>query len=242
LGLQARNAGILRIFKSRVEDPEYKSALAEALRDMGPGDTADIMSNSLRFLFGHQVDPQLIIPVNAALRRDVRFRVVLLDPTSPAAKRRAEVEEQDRPERYGETQLFFDITTVARTLRSPDPRTIRDEELRRRLSDRQQVQVRFSKADPSTHLVVTKNATFVENYHTGGNQHIQERLAEMGLPNLHCFGGFVTTFMYDNRSLTAELMKSHFNNVWEKAEHPTLDEVLDRENDPVVTSWSTGES
>ncbi len=235
LGAQAREAGILRIFKSRVEDPDYKSALKEALKGVEAGQTVEIMSNSLRSLFGHQVDPQLIMPVNNALKRDVKFRILLLDPTSPAAKRRAAVEEQDRPSAYDKTHLYLDIMEVAQTLK--EPVRIRDPELRRRLSDRDQVEVRFSGADPSTHLIVTNTVTFVENYHTGGNSRIQERLAEEGLPNIYCYGGFVTVFMYDGASLTAELMKSHFVNVWEKSKEPTLDAVLARQGDAAITSW-----
>lgn len=230
LGRQASNAGILQIFKNRVADAAYKAEFVKAMNGVQTG-TVRIMSNSLRFLLGPQPDMSLYIPMWDALKRDVKFELLLLDPFSDAAHTRAGVEERERFDRndprYYQTHLYRDIIAVARTLAEPDLNFIRDEALRKRLKDRDQVQVRFSSADPTTHLVLTDELCLVETYHTGGDDEIKRSLEHMGIPDVHCFGGFITAFLYDRSALTGRLLTTHFEHSWKQAgSGPSVEQVL----------------
>jgi excisionase family DNA binding protein len=231
LGRQAHAAGIRRIFKSRVLDAAYNAEFAAALDAVDAGEVK-IMSNSLRFLLGPLPDRTLFIPMWDALRRGVRFKLLLLDPFSDAARKRSEVEERvtfaDDDDRFFETHLYRDILAVTRTLADPHIDFVRDEMLRQRIKSRTQVDVRFSTAAPTTHLVLTAESCFVESYHTGGNPGIEDNLMRMGIPKLECFGGFIMACMLTASCPSGELLASHFDHSWqEAAAGPSVDEVLE---------------
>jgi excisionase family DNA binding protein len=230
LGRQAHSAGLRQIFKNRVADASYKAAFDKALHGVETG-TVKIMSNSLRFLLGPQPDMSLYIPMWDALKRGVKFQLLLLNPFSDAARTRAGIEEREdfahKEARYQQTHLYRDIIAVAQTLAEPDVDFIRDATLRERLKNRDQVDVRFSSADPTTHLVLTDELCLVENYHTGGDDEIQRSLEHMGIPDVHCFGGFITAFLYARSALTGRLLATHFEHSWQQAgSRPTLEEVI----------------
>jgi excisionase family DNA binding protein len=235
LGRQAQIAGIRQIFRSRAGDGAYKAAVSVALSDVPAGGLVRIMSNSLRFLLllSPQVEPTLFTPMCAALQRDVQFQLLLLDPDSNAARTRAGVEQDmifgEDDDRFYDSPLYKDIVATARAVAHPDTADVPDRALRERLEDRDQLQVRFSSAEPTTHLVLTADTCFVENYHTGGDSVIQSHLAGMGFPDLHCFGGFVPVLSYDKTALAGRLMESHFEHTWSKAaDGPTVEHVLAR--------------
>ena len=235
LGRDARKAGIHRIFKSRVEDAAYKAAVSSALEDVESGGCVRIMSNSLRFLLllGPKADLTLSLPMRDALKRGVQFQLLLLDPDSPAARTRASVEHgisfAEGDDRFYSTHLYADIIAATEALADPDPAAIGDDEICARLKDRKQVPVRFSKAEPTTHLVLTDELRFVENYHSGGDSEIQDSLSKEGIPDLHCFGGFMPVVLYDSASLAGRLIQSHFEHSWEAAaDGPTISAVLQR--------------
>jgi excisionase family DNA binding protein len=235
LGRQAQVAGIHQIFKTRAEDGAYKVAVSKAFDAVPAGGLVRIMSNSLRFLLllGPQAEMSLYIPMCAALQRDVRFQLLLLDPDSNAARTRAGVEQDmifgEGDDRFYSSPLYKDIVATARAVARPDPADVPDRALRERVKDRDQLQVRFSSAEPTTHLVLTEDTCFVENYHTGGDSVIQSHLAGKGFPDLHCFGGFVPVLSYDKTELAGRLMDSHFEHTWSKAaDGPTVEQVLAR--------------
>jgi excisionase family DNA binding protein len=233
LGRQARDAGIRKIFKNRVTDPAYSTEFIEALSGVWQGGTVRMMSNSLRFLLGPQPDRALYVPMWTALKKDVVFELLLLDPFSDAARRRAGVEEREvfseLDRRYFQTHLFRDIISVVERLAEPDLDFIRDEKLRERLADRDQVRVRFSRADPTTHLILTDQLCLVENYHSGGDEEIKGRLDEMGILNVDCFGGFITALSYEATALTGRLLASHFEQSWKQAgEETTVESIVER--------------
>lgn len=224
IGSQAVKAGIRRIFKSRVEDAAYKAAVSEAFGQVNDGGYIRIMSNSLRFLLivGPEADLTLALPMRDALKRGVRFQLLLLDPDSPAARTRASVERgkafSATDEAFYESHLYRDIITAAEAL---------DDEIRRGFRDPSQVQVRFSRAEPTTHLVLTERMCFVENYHSGGDREIQQRLSEQGIRDLHCFGGFIPVLLYDSSCLAGRLIQSHFEHSWtQAADGPDIADVL----------------
>jgi excisionase family DNA binding protein len=233
LGRQARSAGIRKIFKNRVTDTEYKKEFIEALKGVAPGGVVRMMSNSLRFLLGPQPDMDLYVPMWRALKNDVIFELLLLDPFSDAARRRAGVEEREvfaaLGRRYFQTHLYRDIISVVERLAEPDLDFIRDEKLRARLKNRDQVRVRFSSADPTTHLILTDKICVVENYHAGGDEEIKGRLEEMGILDVDCFGGFITALSYEANALTGRLLASHFEQSWKQAdEDTTVESIVER--------------
>jgi hypothetical protein len=169
-----------------------------------------------------------------ALRRGVRFKLLLLDPFSEAARKRSEVEERAsfaaHDDRYYNTHLYRDIIAVVRTLNDPDIDFVRDERLRQRIKSRTQVLVRFSRSEPTTHLVLTDEHCFVESYHTGGNLQIEENLMKRGIPKLHCFGGFIMACMLTASCPSGVLLASHFDHSWDEAgDRLTVAEVLARD-------------
>lgn len=235
LGRQAYAAGIRRIFKSRVLDAAYNHEFSASLDAMESGEVK-IMSNSLRFMLGPLPDRTLFMPMWDALRRGVRFKLLLLDPFSDAARKRSEVEERiafaPGDPRYYDTHLYRDILAVARTLSDPDADFVRDELLRQRIKSRTQVPVRFSRSEPTTHLILTDEHCFVESYHTGGNVRIEENLMKMGIPKLHCFGGFILSCMLTADCPSGELLASHFDHSWDEAAGGlTVHDVLARDRE-----------
>jgi hypothetical protein len=234
LGLHARKAGIRRIFKSRVEDAAaYKAAISSAFEDVKDDGCVRIMSNSLRFLLlvGPQADLTVSLPMRNALKRGVRFQLLLLDPDSPAARTRASVEHgvtfDENDDRFFQTYLYRDIIVAAEAFADPNIEWLGDDDIRRRLQNREQVEVRFSRAEPTTHLVLTDELRFIENYHSGGDSEIQKSLSKEGIPDLHCFGGFMPVLQYDNVCLAGRLIESHFEHSWDAAaDGPTITAVL----------------
>ena len=233
VGSQALKVGIRRIFKSRVEDAAYKAAVSDAWGRVQEGRCIRIMSNSLRFLLivGPEADLTLALPMGDALKRGVQFQLLLLDPDSPAARTRASVEYgktfSPTDDTFYESHLYRDIIAAAEALAEPQRDWLGDDEIRRRLQDPDQVQVRFSQAEPTTHLVLTDELCFVENYHSGGDREIQQALSKQGIRDLHCFGGFIPVLLYDGACLAGRLIQSHFEHSWAQAAHgPTISDVL----------------
>ncbi len=231
LGEQAETAGIHAIFKTRVEDAAYVVEIDRALKELESRDLVQMMGNSLRSWLGGQPDLHLCLPMWAALRSDVMFHLLLLDPHSEAARERARVEattshEEDR-DRYYDSHLYIDIMAVARQLHEPSQQWMPDRALRARLSNRDQVSVRFSKTAPTKHLICTPRLCFEESYHIGGDSEIERVLQARGIPSQHCFGGFVPVFAYKRTELTGRLLASHFEHSWEAAEGRTLDKILE---------------
>jgi len=87
-----------------------------------------------------------------------------------------------------------------------------NEDLRKRIKN--QIVVRYFSYDPTTHLIITNNFTVIEQYHRGGDKEIRESLEKDGISSIDCFGGFVPVIMVENSSGFANLLKSHFNNIW----------------------------
>jgi hypothetical protein len=89
--------------------------------------------------------------------------------------------------------------------------------------------VRFSRADPTTHLILTDELCLVENYHSGGDDEIKGRLDEMGILDVDCFGGFITALSYEATALTGRLLASHFEQSWKQAEgETTVASIIER--------------
>ena len=170
------------------------------------------MSNSLRDFFGPVHVKEYLSAIFEMLKKEIKIRILLLDPTSDAAKARAMVEEKEKVIRDGyiASTLFTEIKNVADWLNSP-PAGLGEGIIER---IKNQINIRFFPYDPTTHIIRTDKFTFIEQYHRGGDDTIREELEKEGIPFIDCFGGFVPILMVDNSAFFAELMKSHFNNIW----------------------------
>jgi len=215
---EAKKCGVVHIFESRRKDPNYKKELIKQLRGTEKQKEVLIMSISLRDFFGLRHDKDYLSAIFEMLRKEIKLKILLLDPTSKAAKDRAIVEEKERVESEGyiNSALFTEIKSVAEWLDSPSSDWVVSKDLRDRIS--KQIEVRFFPYDPTTQLIITDKFTFIEQYHRGGDKEIREALDKEGIPSIDCFGGFVPVLMVENSAFFAKLMKSHFMNIWNAKE------------------------
>lgn len=210
---EAKACKIVHIFENRRTDKKSKKCLIEQFEKQGPNKKVLIMSNSLREFLGPVPENQYIKVIYGMLKKGVVFYILLLDPTSDAAKARAVVEEEKRVKKEGyiNSTLFREIKTVVERLDNPSS-WVNDDDLIKRIE--KQIEVRFFPHDPTTHLIRTNKFMFIEQYHSGGDEEIRCSLEAEGIPFIDCFGGFVPVLMVENSSFFAKLMKSHFNNIW----------------------------
>ncbi len=211
---EAKKCGIVRIFESRRRDPNFKKELIKQFENASKEGEVLLMSISLRNFFGPIPDNEYLTAIYAMLRKNIKFKILLLDPTSEAAIHRALIEEREmvKAKGYINSTLFTEIKSVAERLNNPSL-WIAANDLRERIKE--QIDVRFSPYDPTTYLIITEWFTFVEQYHRGGEKEISETLEKEGIPLIDCFGGFVPVLMVENSAFFARLMKSHFMNIWD---------------------------
>ena len=211
---ETKKSGIVHIFKRRWGNLKFKTELISILKKVDDGEEVLLMSNSLRDFFGPHSDNDYLNTIFEMLKKEIKFKILLLDPTSDAAKARAQVEEKETisSNGYESSTLFSEIKTVAEHLNNPSPDWVVNEDLRKRIKD--QIVVRFFSCDPTTHLIITNNFTFIEQYHRGGDKEIRGSLDKAGISSIDCFGGFVPVLMVENSSGFAKLLRSHFNNIW----------------------------
>lgn len=147
------------------------------------------------------------------------------------AKERAIVEtgEDLSDKKFVKSQLFSDISKVARWLE--DPKVKRDnpeEEMAIRNAMKQNIEVFFYDSMLSLHVIKTANYLFIEQYHTGNLNIVPEFRNDIKRENIQCLGGFVPILMVKNDSPFGMLILNHFDNIWK---HPatqtnTLEKIL----------------
>jgi hypothetical protein len=211
---EAKKCGIVHVFKSRRDDPNYKKKLINQFEDVNEGEEVLLMSISLRdFFLPRSGEEDYLNAIFNMLKKDITFRILLLDPTSDAAQDRAIIEEKEIVEKkgYTNTTLFTQIKNVAARL-DDSSIFIDDQELQNRIKN--QIKVRFYPSDPTTHLIITDKFTFIEQYHRGGDKKIRKYLQQKKIPSIDCIGGFVPVLMVENSAFFSKLMQSHFDNIW----------------------------
>lgn len=227
-----RKVKIERIFVNRKPDPkdmqifeDLSKQLEEQITNSTTGDVF-MLGNSFRDFFGEDTDEWNVGHKNIiekALKNNVQFKVLLLDPTSEAAKERAKIEEGPKvedDEEYKNSVLFRDIKRVTdwlKRLNSP------------------LIEVRYSTLTPTAFIIRTDKYTFIEQYHLGDLKRIATKIRQEDRKSL-CLGGYVPFFMVKNTSDFAKLMKSHLDNIWEMMKDNTLEKVAEEvkefEKDP----------
>lgn len=223
---EANAAGILKIFRCRKENesPITESLLSE-LENVESGDEVTLMGVSLHSYFiGDKCDKFLPLIVKMATERDILIKILLLDPTSSAAKDRAMIEEHSTVDDDGftHTAIFKEIMAVTELLSNPRIAVLPPELIEK---FKKNVEVRFYKSEPTLLLVKTKSHTYVEQYHRGGNQEIRKQLKDQDGPNvISNFTGYTPVFILDNKKMYAELLHGHVCNLWNS--HKTVKRVL----------------
>ena len=198
----AEKAGIKRIFTNRRNDPGFE----EEIRQQIPNSREVLMmANSLRDFFGDVKNARYSDVILKAQEAGTEFKLLLLNPLSEAAKDRAIIENGPivaDDEIYVKSPLFRDIRRVANWLHAKsDERT----------------EIRFSSLTPTVFMIRTDRYTFIEQYHIGSLKDAEIRIAKED-EHAYCLGGYVPVLMVDNSSSFAKLMRSHFDNAWDKAE------------------------
>lgn len=211
--------GIERIFVSRKPvDPDDYEDLKKQLEVQIVNTTAGevwLHGNSFRDFFGEDTEDWRVRHkdiIKKAIENGVEFRVLLLDPTSEAAKERAKIEQGSEFEddnKYKHSILFKDIEMVTKWLQKLDYPLIK---------------VRYSDLTPMAFMIRTDEYTFIEQYHLGNLNRIKSKIRDEEKKSL-CIGGYVPFLMVKNDSDIAQLMKSHFEGIWEKMKNNTLEKV-----------------
>jgi len=92
---ETKKSGIVHIFERRWGNSKFKTELIDILNKVDDGEEVLLMSNSLRDFFGPQFDNDYLKTIFDMLKREIKFKILLLDPTSDSAKARALVEEKE---------------------------------------------------------------------------------------------------------------------------------------------------
>lgn len=214
---------IERIFLNRRSDPkdpqtyeELSKQLEEQITNTTIGEVL-MLGNSFRDFFGEDTHERKVRYKNVienALKNNVQFKVLLLDPTSEAAKERAKIEggpQFENDDRYKDSVLFKDIERVTDWLKRLDSPL---------------VEVRYSTLTPAAFIIRSDRYTFIEQYHLGNLKRIETKIRKEDRKSL-CLGGYVPFFMTKNTSDFAKLMKSHFDNIWEMMRDRPLEKVAE---------------
>ena len=201
----AKEAGIKRIFTNRRFDPAFE----ETIRKQIP-ETREIlmMANSLRDFLGDKKVAKFNDLIIDAIEKGIKFKLLLLNPLSEAAKERAIIENgyiAENDEVYAVLPLYKDIQTVANWIYNNKSKT------------KDNIETRFSSLTPTVLMIKTDDYMFIEQYHIGSLKDAGIVIAK-GDEHAYCLGGYVPILMVDNSSSFAKLMVSHFENAWDKAE------------------------
>lgn len=197
----AEKVGIKRIFTNRRTDSEF---VEEIWRQIPNSKEVLMMANSLRDFFGDVQDAKYTDIIIKALETETKFKLLLLNPLSEAAKDRAIIENgivAKKDEIYVKLPLFEDIRRVANWLHN---------------KMEGKIETRFSSLTPTVFMIRTDRYTFIEQYHRGSLKDAGIDITEEE-DYAYCLGGYVPVLMVDNSYSFAELMKSHFKKAWDKA-------------------------
>jgi hypothetical protein len=169
-----------------------------------------------------------------ALEKKMTLYLILLDPTSDAAKHRMKIEHWGTSIfDHTKTTLFRDLVKVLCDL---------DEYL---VKYKGQLKIRFSMNQMPTYLILTNNHCFIENYHSGNIELLKSDIGvetiidsfEEGIGRT-CIGGFVPYFQYKSDTTFYRLMESHFNNSFRDQYLNRVEDVKGRIiRDLELSSW-----
>lgn len=201
----AEKVGVKGIFTNRRFDPEFE---VELRRLTLKSKEILMMAISLRDFIGNKKEAKYNDIIMEGIKKGTKFRLLLLNPLSEAAKNRVIIENgiiAKNDEVYVRLPLFRDIKRAANWLCNNKDKT------------KNKIKTRYSSLTPTVFMIRTHKCTFIEQYHIGS---LKDAGIDMAKEDEHayCLGGYVPILMVDNSSSFAKLMKSHFENAWDKAE------------------------
>lgn len=186
--------GIKLFIDRRKEDGRF-------VRELGArvGDSNELLmlGNTFRDFFrcGARYNSVIVKAINCG----VNLKILLLDPASEHARRRA-VKEQGEPygmEKYGESVLMCDMKQVNEWLHSTPS------------SAKTAIEVFYYDSTPMVFLIKTRDVVFAEFYHTSVRD---IKLSEFIPPEKH-----TPLLVVENSSRFGRLLSDHFEYIWGKA-------------------------
>ncbi len=208
-------AGIISIFTSRKRDgDDIRKAIDEAAHGTGFVDLLGVAFPS----FLNPTDARTPRVESMLQDSSVKIRILILDPKSQAADRRADIEAGSNT-----------IEDINRTRDQNIASLIHTRLIKLRLNNSQldelensstpqtklNVEVRLYQFDPVVFLMVFSDSMFVEQYHFG-------RAPGKVFP-LGCIGKYVPVMQFKKDSDSYAFLRSHFNYVWKHGKDETLE-------------------
>lgn len=216
-------AGIESIIVSR-EDQELKLLIENCFKD-----TKNIFLQGIAFpeLLDYTIAPET--EAKKRLRNSaISLSVLLLNPESNAAKRRAQIEDPDQITGNWKTieninRTIDDLTLFARS-RIEDKYSNNNVDWKQKISELMKnngefittikesinFNVKLYDFDPIVFIIGTDNYMFSEQYHFGRPNFIKYTAT--------CIGGHVPVLLYKKDSKAYLCLKSHFDYVWKSSE------------------------
>ncbi|MEO0582522.1 MAG: hypothetical protein AAF135_09890 [Bacteroidota bacterium] len=213
---EARETGIVHIFRDRgTTDKEYEPSLVENFRKVPENGEVKIIGVTLSRFFGSKTKNQISTAILEMLERNVKIKLLILDPRSEAARYRAFVDQGELIAHHGyiASTILNELLDVIRRLCNPTPDWCLEEGLIERIKN--QIEVRMYNTNPVLHLIILNKYIYVEQYHNGGGTYVRNSLKEFDrYINLDNYTGFVPVFKVKQEALYSKLMISHFDNIW----------------------------
>ncbi|MDO8614548.1 MAG: hypothetical protein Q7T33_02275 [Dehalococcoidia bacterium] len=177
----AIGSGIVNIFPNRRE-PDAISAVARELR-RAKGEVKIIGVGLPDFFHQRKADyyPDICVLLEG---KGAKLRILILDPESPAAKERGEIERQ-----------FLTRDEINDSIRTIE--TLRKDDL--------PIEPRHYGGRPINFMVCTETYLFLEQYHCGRSSDLKPG---------ECIGARVPLIQFSFDSRTYEVMNSHFEYLW----------------------------
>jgi hypothetical protein len=218
-------AGIVDIFPDRWDYEnvyhdkirKYLSEYAEQIRrDKNTEKEIWIMGIALRHFFQNETYVDELAKLGEL---GVKFKVLLLDPESEAAKERSKIES---PEVY-ELEYLGGLTDEQRvnynlflnTAMFRDLSGAHEYIVNRHKPWIEKFDIRYYKNDPSYYLIKFPDKLIVENYHYGSVKVCDTPSIKSNIPNPF-IGGRIPIFVYDSKCITYRLISNHFEQFWHR--------------------------
>lgn len=228
-------SGIVNIFESRKSDDAYNKLRKSIDKDFQNTRNARLFG----IAFPELLDPE--VASGSTLKRQLKnieidLKIIVLNPDSKAAKRRADIEDPDKLCEEGET-----ICNIKNTINNHLKLLIRSRLEKKygkdwkkeiisiagecggdilkcihRIKKDIKIEVKLSSFDPISFIIATDNSLFTEQYHFG-----RARCMEY---TTTCIGGHLPILQYKNSSKGYDILMSHFDYVWT---HENVKEITD---------------
>lgn len=235
--------GIKSIYKDRgTSDKVYRKDLIRYLNQVPDNQEVKIIGVTLARFFGPDYDKEILSLFLEMIDRGITFKLLVIDPRSKAAIKRAETDQKEWLDKHGYVSctIFKDLLTVLRKVKEPTADWCINESIRQKIKD--SISLRLYNTNPVCHLIILSTYVFVEQYHNGGGEYIRKKLLEYKqYSNLPNYTGFVPVLRVKKHSLYGELMNSHFDNLWNEEfsikNDIRIDSVYESIFDYAVREW-----